>query len=149
MNTCDFWYIMHIWFLIHHAYQHISNYIIYRLLHMCNQKKIYIYTKYLYVHIYAPICILFFFKKLVQKNSELLHIFSIRWTSSQKMMKTVTAWLPIDQGWEHLEDCAARGVQNRQALYDLHNSPSFDERLAKAVEQKTLQLKDRPGLRKS
>ena len=53
---------------------------------------------------------------------------------------------PIDQGWEHLEDCAARGVQNRQALYDLHNSPSFDERLAKAVEQKTLQLKDRPGL---
>lgn len=44
--------------------------------------------------------------------------------------------------WEHLEDCAARGVQNRQALYDLHNSPSFDERLAKAVEQKTLQLKE-------
>ncbi|CAE7642334.1 unnamed protein product, partial [Symbiodinium pilosum] len=26
--------------------------------------------------------------------------------------------------------------------YDLHNSPSFDERLAKAVEQKTKELKD-------
>ena len=138
----DFWYIMHINIL---ATTLSTDY------YTCVIKKIYIYiyTKYLYVHIYAPICILFFFKKLVQKNSELLHIFSIRWTSSQKMMKTVTAWLPIDQGWEHLEDCAARGVQNRQALYDLHNSPSFDERLAKAVEQKTLQLKDRPGLRKS
>lgn len=62
MNTCDFWYIMHIWFLIHHAYQHISNYIIYRLLHMCNQKKnIYIqniYT-YTYMHQYAS----YFFSK--------------------------------------------------------------------------------------
>ncbi|CAE7276427.1 ZNF845 [Symbiodinium sp. CCMP2456] len=61
--------------------------------------------------------------------------------------------------WEHLEECAAKGCHKRQTLqlgevnvlrwfllddvlYDLHNSPSFDERLAKAVEQKTKELKD-------
>eukprot|EP00435_Cladocopium_sp_Y103_P032220 s775_g8.t1 len=44
--------------------------------------------------------------------------------------------------WEHLEDCAAKGVQKREALFDLHNSPSFDERLSKRVEIKTAELKD-------
>mmetsp|Transcript_28876 Transcript_28876/g.47743 ORF Transcript_28876/g.47743 Transcript_28876/m.47743 type:complete len:322 (+) Transcript_28876:3-968(+) len=44
--------------------------------------------------------------------------------------------------WEHLEDCAAKGVQKRAALFDLHNSPSFDERLAKRVEIKTAELKE-------
>mmetsp|Transcript_54126 Transcript_54126/g.127183 ORF Transcript_54126/g.127183 Transcript_54126/m.127183 type:complete len:338 (-) Transcript_54126:227-1240(-) len=44
--------------------------------------------------------------------------------------------------WEHLEECAAKGCHKRQTLYDLHSSPSFDERLAKAVEQKTKELKD-------
>eukprot|EP00438_Fugacium_kawagutii_P027679 Skav203053 [mRNA] locus=scaffold845:225025:237626:+ [translate_table: standard] len=44
--------------------------------------------------------------------------------------------------WEHLEDCAAKGVQKRAALFDLHNSPSFDERLAKRVELKTAELKE-------
>ncbi|CAJ1414993.1 unnamed protein product [Effrenium voratum] len=44
--------------------------------------------------------------------------------------------------WEHLEECAAKGCQKRQTLYDLHNSPSFDARLARAVERKTQELRD-------
>ena len=44
--------------------------------------------------------------------------------------------------WEHLEECTAKGIQKREALYDLYNSPSFDERLAKAVEKKTQELKE-------
>lgn len=39
-------------------------------------------------------------------------------------------------------DVSLAGVQKRAALFDLHNSPSFDERLAKRVELKTAELKD-------
>lgn len=41
-----------------------------------------------------------------------------------------------------------KGVQKRDALYDLHNSPSFDERLAKAVERKKQELKELEKIQK-
>jgi len=46
--------------------------------------------------------------------------------------------------WEHLEECAAKGCNKRQTLYDLADlhKPSFDERLAKIVEERTKEMKD-------
>eukprot|EP00931_Biecheleriopsis_adriatica_P052179 TRINITY_DN3032_c0_g1_i1.p1 TRINITY_DN3032_c0_g1~~TRINITY_DN3032_c0_g1_i1.p1 ORF type:complete len:375 (-),score=117.60 TRINITY_DN3032_c0_g1_i1:113-1117(-) len=42
----------------------------------------------------------------------------------------------------HLEECQLRGIQKRESLYSLHNSLSFEERIAKAVEKKAAEMKE-------